>query len=279
MDVHGTLKYAGSFAGRARLDAENPSNNHVVLEPHEILIRDARHARGAYALDSHGFAFVKHTSAVACDPELFQVSNRLEQMPVGPQVRYSQELAELVRQHTGASLVLPQLGSFLARASKRAKTKTWAGTAGLVHLDYTSKSASQFFNWTLDACGIAAPPHSYFAIIQTWRALSAGPQDNVLCVCDGGSVSPEDAVPIDAILGPADIPGKFFEFRLCKFEAGHRWFYLSNMEPDDVVLFKGYDSRYPRAMNAMHSAFDNPLAGRAAVPRQSIEARFLAFFE
>ena len=75
------------------------------------------------------------------------------------------------------------------------------------------------------------------------------------------------------------MPGKCFEFRLCKYREGHDWYYLSAMEPDDVILFKGYDSRFPRAMNAMHSAFDNPLAGPDAPPRHSIEARFLAFYE
>jgi len=148
----------------------------------------------------------------------------------------------------------------------------------LVHLDYTSASANQFVQWTVEACGIEMPPHSSFAFIQTWRALTPGPQDNSLCVCDGRSVRPEDAVPIDAVTGPADIPGKCFEFRLCKYDASHRWYYLSNMEAEDVVLFRGFDSRYPHAMCAMHSAFNNPLAGPGVAPRRSIEARFLAFF-
>jgi hypothetical protein len=32
-------------------------------------------------------------------------------------------------------------------------------------------------------------------------------------------------------------------------------------------------------MNAMHTAFDNPGAGPNAIPWESIEARFFAFFE
>ena len=272
--------YAGSCEGRARLEPDNPVNNNFVLEPHPILIRDVRPMRDAYDLEEHGFAFVKHTSAAADDPALFHSSsNRQRSLPVGPQVAYSQELVELLRRYTGASAVFPQIGSFIARASKRSKTKTYAGTADLVHLDYSPNTADQSVRWALDALGVPAPPHSHYAFIQTWRALSPGPQDNGLCLCDGASVSPEDAVPIDAVLGPADVPGNRFEFRLCRFRAGHDWFYLSNMEPDDVVLFKGYDSRYPRAMNAMHSAFNNPLAGPDAVPRRSIEARFLAFYE
>jgi hypothetical protein len=32
--------------------------------------------------------------------------------------------------------------------------------------------------------------------------------------------------------------------------------------PDEVLVFKGYDSTDPHAMNAMHTAFDNPPQAR-----------------
>lgn len=275
-DVRGKLMYAGACVGRARLDTQTPANNNLVLEPHEMSIRDARPARASYKLDEHGFAFVKHRSDAARDSALSKVSSPQQMLPVGPAARYSTEMIAFLREYTGANMVLPQIGSFIARASKR--TRNWTPTAMLVHVDYSTTSAARFLQWTVEACGIAAPPHSYFVFIQTWRALTPGPQDNSLCVCDGRSVQSEDAVPIDAVTGPADIPGKCFEFRLCRYGASHSWYYLSNMEAEDVVLFKGYDSRYPHAMCAMHSAFNNPLAGPEVAPRRSIEARFLAFF-
>lgn len=276
-DVPGTLMYVSrSFAGRAHLDTQTPANNKIDVESHEVSIRDVRPARASYNLDEHGFAFVKHESDAAGDPALSEASNTGQMLPVGPAARYSTEMIEFVREYTGANLVVPQIRGFIARASKRATN--WTLPVMLVHGDYSTTTAYRFLQWTVEACGVPAPPHSYFAFIQTWRALSLGPQDNSLCLCDGRSVQAEDAVPIDAVTGPADVPGKCFEFRLCKYGASHSWYYLSNMEPDDVVLFKGYDSRYPYAMNAMHSAFKNPLAGPGAGPRRSMEARFLAFF-
>jgi hypothetical protein len=167
----------------------------------------------------------------------------------------------------------------LARASERSKVKASAGAANLVHLDYTQTSATQLRDWTLAANGIRAPGHTHFAFIQAWRALSPGPQDSALCICDGISIPATDAVPIDAIMGDPSVPATCFEFRLCRYGDDHSWHYLSNMQLDDLLLFKGFDSRVPQAMNAMHSAFDNPLAGPDAPPRQSIEARFLAFYD
>jgi hypothetical protein len=278
LDVQGTLMYVpGSFAGRARVDTQASANNKLVLEPREISIRDVRSAKESYNLDEHGFAFVKHASAAADDPALAEICNtRPMLLPAGAAARYSTEMIECVRQHTGADVVLPQIGGFIARTSRPATN--WTLTVMMVHGDYTSTSANQFLQWTIGAFGIPVPPHRYFAFIQTWRALTPGPQDNSLCMCDGRSVQSEDAVPIDAVTGPADVPGKCFEFRLCRYDASHSWYYLSNMEADDVVLFKGYDSRYPSAINAMHSAFNNPLARPDVAPRRSIEARFLAFF-
>ena len=277
MDVRGTLMYVPrSFEGRAHLETQTPANNKVVTEPHEVPIRDARPDKASYNLDEHGFAFVKHKSDAAGDPTLSETSNTGQTLPVGAAAHYSTELVEFVREYTGAHLVLPQIRGFIARASKRATH--WTLPVMLVHGDYATSTADRFLQWTVEACGIAVPPHSYFAFIQTWRALTPGPQDNSLCVCDGRSVPPEDSVPIDAITGPADVPGRCFEFRLCKYSDSHRWHYLSDMEPDDVVLFKGYDSRQPHATGPMHSAFNNPLARPGIAPRRSIEARFLAFF-
>jgi hypothetical protein len=279
LDVRATLNYAGAMQGRPRLDTQNPPNSNLALEPHEVLIQDARSATKPLQLEEQGFEFTRHASQTARDPQLFAASNFPEPLPTGLRARYAAELQEFVKIRTNAAVVMPQINSFLVRASSRARQKSWAGTAGLVHLDYTETSARQLRDWTLEAHGIPLPPHRHFAFIQTWRAVSPGPQDNSLCVCDGSSVPYSDAVHIDAVMGPADVPAMCFEFRVCRKGAGHSWYYLSDMDPDDVLLFKGFDSRFPRAMNAMHSAFDNPLAGPEAAPRHSIEARFLAFYD
>lgn len=278
-DVRATLMYAGAIEGRARLDTTNPPNSNLALDPHEVVIHNGREVWGHHSLESNGFAFVKHECAVARDPELFEEGNAQQIVPTGRLAYYSNTMIEFLRDHVGAHYMVPQVGSFLARSSARAKKKTWAGTADMVHLDYTREAADLFLKWNIETAGHAPPPYKDFAFIQTWRALSQGPQDNTLAICDGASVPVEDGVVIDAVMGPTDVPGKCFPFRLCKYRAGHKWYYLPAMEPDDLLLFKGFDSREPYSMNAMHSAFTNPLAGPDAEPRRSFEARFIAFFD
>ena len=51
------------------------------------------------------------------------------------------------------------------------------------------------------------------------------------------------------------------------------------MRRDEALVFKVYDSaKDGRARFTPHTAFEDPATPRGAVPRQSIEARALAFF-
>ena len=58
-----------------------------------------------------------------------------------------------------------------------------------------------------------------------------------------------------------------------------RWYYFPDMERDEVILIKGYDSETDgRARFAPHTAFDDPTSPPDAPARESIEIRTLAFF-
>jgi hypothetical protein len=277
--VKATLNYAGQFAGRGVLDTRFPERSNIALEPHEVSITDIRSvSAGTHSLAVNGFEFTRIPSDIVRDPELFQAADQFQFVASGLMADYTQEMCAFLRNYVGANRVIPQVSSFLARTSARAKTRTKAGTADLVHLDYTQSTADIFLDLTGQATPGGLPPHQHYAFFQTWRALSPGPQDNTLAICDGASVPYEDGIEIDARMGPAEEPGKNFPFRICRYRPGHQWYYLSDMTPDDVILFKGFDSRQPRSMNAMHSAFDNPVAGDESLPRHSIEARFIAFF-
>jgi hypothetical protein len=51
------------------------------------------------------------------------------------------------------------------------------------------------------------------------------------------------------------------------------------MRRDEALVFKVYDSlKDGRARFTPHTSFDDPSTGPASRPRQSIEARALAFF-
>src|SRR5207237_8578524 len=58
----------------------------------------------------------------------------------------------------------------------------------------------------------------------------------------------------------------------------HRWYYFSDMQPDEVRFIRLHDSANDgRARLSFHTSFDNPLTP-AAPPRERIEVRTLVFF-
>jgi len=275
-DVDAPVNYAGDIVGRAGFDVVNPERTNAVFEPHTVHIRDVR-GREVPSLDEGKFAFIKHRSAMAGDPAFFEsnLEHQFERTELNG--RYEDELSAFLRDMFDADQVFAQYSGLIARTSSRAKKRSWGDVAGFVHSDFTEKSANQFLGWSRDANGFEHKPYSRFMLMQTWRVVSPAPQDTPLAICDSRTVPPEDTVLFDTRLGPEDQPGNFFEARFCKYRASHEWYYLSDMEPDDVLLFTGFDSADPLGANAMHSAFDNP-HGQDGPPRQSIEARFFVLW-
>ena len=276
-DVDAPVNYAGHIEGRAGFDVVNPERTNASFEPHTVHIRDVR-GHDVDPLEEAGFAFIKHRSAVAEDPAFFESNLEHQYDRTELNGRYEDELSAHLRDLFGADQVFAQYSGLIARTSSRAKKRSWGDVAGFVHADFTEKSANQFLAWSRDANGFEHKPYSRFMLMQTWRVVSPGPQDTPLAICDSRTVPPEDTVLFDTRLGPEEQPGNFFEARFCKYRPDHEWYYLSDMEPDDVLLFTGFDGAAPRGWNAMHSAFDNPF-GQDGPPRQSIEARFFVLWD
>ncbi len=113
---------------------------------------------------------------------------------------------------------------------------------------------------------------------QTWRAVTEPPQDNLLTLCDRRSVPASDVVFYDAIIGEKGSALESVEARSCRYGPDHRWWYASNMGPTDLLVFIGYDSATPEAVQPFHTGFDLP-DQENATPRGSLEARFFAFFD
>ncbi len=279
-DTRGVVYYADNIQGRGRMDLPTPSQTNASFTPVQVVIHDARPERDSLTLETAGFVFAKHRCPVAVDPRLFEQNMTRQDVSTGPTAQYETEVAEFIKNLTGAAAVLPQaVGGVVARTSVRAERKSWAPPANFVHLDFTPWSADKFLHWSVSEEEIAKHQGKRFVVYQAWRAISPGPQDNTLTICDGSSVSPDEAVVIDMVIADEQKPGGKFEIRLCRPNIKHRWYYLPSMEPDDLLVFKAYDSEMPLAMNAMHTAFEDLQAGPDAIPRRSLESRFYAFFD
>jgi hypothetical protein len=113
-----------------------------------------------------------------------------------------------------------------------------------------------------------------FAIIQVWRAINLPIQSNPLAIADARSLAPEDLIRAER-----RYPHRVGETYRIRHNPAHRWFYFPEMRRDEALVFKVYDSaKDGRARFTAHSSFNDPNTPAGAPPRQSIEARTLAFF-
>ena len=93
------------------------------------------------------------------------------------------------------------------------------------------------------------------------------------------TINTADLIPADAIFDAPGVPEWSFEGYLVSHNPGHRWCYFSNMTPDEVLLFRSYDSVAQPLQCVPHVAFNDPDCPPDAPPRQSIEVRGYAFFD
>jgi hypothetical protein len=263
----------------------------------EMQIQDARCFRHELSIDRQGFVLLDHRSAVV-DLANMDEARRL----------YAGEIECLIRDLTGAAAVsvLPDL--MLLRAGPGSPRKVrGAGTRPVhfAHSDYSANAARHFAR-TLFFPDRELDPGRRIAGFNIWRAISPPPQDLPLAVCDVRSIGATDYVLADALIDGANTraaargrtqssyrretvraldaretgraPDCRFESVLLLHNAEHRWAYFSDMTPEEVLIFKSYDSIESHAQRVPHTAFRDSTCPRGVAPRMSIEARAFAYF-
>lgn len=114
-------------------------------------------------------------------------------------------------------------------------------------------------------------------MVQTWRPLKTVDKDP-LALCDALTYDHSDwrhrisAPPLPGI-GVLAHPEK---------EEKHKWYYVHEMKPNEIFVFKGGDSRMGEpgltGYTGAHTSFILP-GSEDKPPRESIESRFIAFWE
>ncbi|MEH3108247.1 MAG: CmcJ/NvfI family oxidoreductase [Sphingomonas fennica] len=237
-----------------------------------MTIENGRLAAEPFTLDTHGFCLARVPSAVADFTDADAVARD-----------YAPEVGRIVRELTGAGLVVP-MGAQVR--SSGATGKTVQPPAAEAHVDFTGRSARMLAERLYPA---GRPGWTRFLAFSLWRTFSPAPQDWPLALADFRTVKEEDGVPnvkvdVDAIPEGdalfADIPGEdqMMAATIFRHDPAHRWYYFPDMDRDELILIKFHDSDHARAWRAPHTAFRDPTRPDA-VTRESIEFRGMAFWE
>jgi hypothetical protein len=225
-------------------------------DPREIGIEDARGREDQFTLDRNGFQLVKSASNV----HDFYSPEEVERT-------YYPEVERLLRTAIGASRVkiFDHTVRNVARAGAREPSRR-------VHNDHTVNSAPRRVRDHLGDEAAELLKHR-FGIVNVWRPIRGPVRDSPLALCDARTFSDDDLIASDLVY-----PHVRGETSSVEYRPAHRWYYFSDMQPDEALLIRVHDSADDgRARLSFHTSFDNPLAPDAP-PRESIEVRCLVFF-
>ncbi len=273
------IPYAQTHLDRIILSYKERSPDFSV-QRHSVPIRNGRTATDAPSLDRHGFMLVDAPSRIVRDQlDDLIAENAQPSETVGPvSTRYLEEVAPLILALSdGAREVFAQYGTITIRFSNRAAHRSWMTTAQFAHLDFEHSQVEDLLADTLAITGRKVQPYRRHVMLQTWRVITPPPQDMPLALCDGRTVSTDDIIPMD-YHGVEGSRNALVRSRGCRYAPRHQWYYYPAMTREELLVFKGYDSSAPDAMNAMHTAFDD-VTVIDAIPRGSIEARFIALYD
>ena len=251
--------------------------NTGIYETHSVLIHDGRPIANHFTLNEHGFTLLPHKSKVSDFDDKAQINSV-----------YLKEMEQVLLAATGADSFSP-FGVPTIRSSAAKPGGTVQEPGADVHVDLSPDRVNQRAETVYQNAFPTGPGFKRFIATSFWRCLSPGPQDWPLALCECGSVSADEGTPStlyfvdempDEKTRMGYIPGEEQQMAGSAFNynPAHRWWFFSNMIPDEVVILKFYDSDHSRAWRVPHTAFfDNTQAN--AVTRKSIEVRSIVFFE
>lgn len=252
-----------------RYSAKDPGELKTLGTAESITVCNARYLDPAPTLASHGFQLVTApTAADLMDTDVVR----------GP---FYGECREMLRRVTGCAEVRggahEYRNGFGGQTGRRGVKPTPNGSGGAyaqgIHADMCAAVEGRFSK--------LIPDERHFESINIWRSANRQTvQMMPLAVCDMRSVRPDDIVFGDGQnTGNIKQYTKVVDQRL--IHGPHqRWYYFSDIAPDEVLLFRQYDTRQeePNLRTVFHTAVEDPTALPDAPMRYTIEVRMQAIY-
>lgn len=263
--VTSIMNYLGETSDRPAYYLYQPEPGYTPPPPpavkHPTRFIDARETISSFSLDVNGFEFIRSprpTLDYLCADTV--------------STSYYDYCAKLVTNLTGAAKVIC-FDYNVRDKSLAAEHAEVREPVRFAHNDYTELSAPERVRDLLADQADDALTRRYM-FINVWRPLRGPVTDVPLAICDAASLSHDDFVATD--LKYADRTGEIYSL---KYREGQRWYFLNQMQDDEVVLLKCFDSATDgRARFTAHGAFRTPDVPETSLPRRSIEVRTIALF-
>ncbi|GAA6005087.1 hypothetical protein JCM11491_002575 [Sporobolomyces phaffii] len=267
-------------------DPSLPTTNSVLTQI-ELPIHDLRPAladpelRKQISVDTTGFAFP--------EADISGTKMQYQDWDDEDKIRgvYYDEVSELLKKVTGGSKVII-FDHTIRRGEKKGEetpdTPQSRKPVQIVHVDQTPLSGKRRVLRHAKEEGLDGEHllRGRAQLINVWRPLRGPVLDAPLAVADYRTLDiDEDLIPSRLIYPPEGEPGYQPEGETfaIKHAERHKWYYVSEMQPQEALLLKCWDNSEDGGVRTPHTAFFDPrFYGKDDVPlRQSIEIRALVF--
>ncbi|KAF2737094.1 putative CmcJ-like methyltransferase [Polyplosphaeria fusca] len=245
-----------------------PRSN-ITLERHEDLqIEDARPIIDEFSLEKQGFRIINLESKMAYED--FEDDARIVEI-------YLSEVANALQELLGASHV--QIFEHTVRKRHEefpvatGEPYRWNQPTSMAHVDTTSTWAADMVH-RLNGDKAEDLLRGRIQCVNTWKPLRGPVRDWPLALCDTRTVHP------DTDLEPADLVYAEYivENRQIYHSHRHKWYYVSDQQPNEAWVFMQSDSDPSGISGVAHSAFPHPSSLPTDPPRESVEVRALVYY-
>ncbi len=222
------------------------------LEATEIHVKDIRGKVQPFNFDDNGILFFDAASTIT----QFNHDNDWES-------DYNQQITRLLIQHIGAREVI--IFDHTVRIDNPDAERKPARN---VHNDYSPEGASQRLIDLLGQQRAAEFEKGHFGFVNVWRPIEHPITSSPLGFIHPRSMRHEDWMTIELIY-----PDRKGHILGVAANPEHEWFYQSNMQPNECIVFNIYDNQ--GRPHLAHSALDITSQTNGSLPRKSIETRTL----
>ncbi|MBF7073538.1 hypothetical protein ISG33_09035 [Glaciecola sp. MH2013] len=221
------------------------------LQETQVQVRDIRNTKAEFSIDVDGLVFLNAKSEV----------NDFNKP--GWKKTYDSEISQLLEKSIGAQDVL-----VFDHTVRIDDSEAIRKPARNVHNDYSEKAAYERLSDLVGAHQALKYKDGEFAFVNIWRPIEETIKTSPLGFIKPSSVNINDWVDIELIY-----PDRKGQILGLVNNPKHEWFYLSDMTPEEVIVFNIFNSK--GKPHLAHSALDVVGQSKASAPRKSIETRTL----
>jgi hypothetical protein len=230
---------------------------HFKTEKKKVLIKDIRNSN-KFSLHKNGFIFKK-------------VNFYLEEKDIQKDyTQYKKDLSKFLKELFPYKYI--EIFDITKRSNKKKGSDNMDGPrqpADRAHVDYTINSGVIRAKQILKNNFYELNKNRVIQL-NVWRPICSKVLSSPLAIADASSIQQKDLIETDQIF-----PDRIGEIYHLAYEKKQKWYWVSKMENNEALIFKGWDSSPSKEDVSFtpHTSFNIPNQDINKSPRESIEAR------